>query len=183
MGSETGLIVTVGSQNATKIEAVREALGRSKYFADAQVVPVEVVTEEFGHPVGLEQVVHGAQDRAQQAFRDCRFSIGIEGGLVAAPGTKSGYLEIAVCAIYDGEQFHLGTSPGFEWPPAVIDSIINKGLDGSQAFRAAGFTKEEKIGKTGGAISVLTHGVIDRKAYNTIAVTMALLPLENLKHY
>jgi inosine/xanthosine triphosphatase len=118
-----------------------------------------------------------------QSFHDCDYSIGIEGGLIEVPGTKSGYMEFGVCAIYDGANYHLGFSPGFEWPTSVTDLIVNKGFDGSSALKEAGFTDHEKIGTAQGGIWILTKGKIDRTEYNKQAVTMALIQLENSEHY
>jgi inosine/xanthosine triphosphatase len=122
-------------------------------------------------------------NRARQAFIDTDYSVGIEGGLMAVPYTKTGYMEIGACAIYDGSHFHLGLSPAFEWPKSVADGIIHRGLDGSQAFRDAGFTNHEKIGISHGGIWILTKGKIDRTRYNELAVMMALIHLENKEHY
>lgn len=175
--------INIGSKNETKVQAVSEALKESQIFKDAEVYPVNVVTEQFGHPIIMDLVVRGAMDRAKQAFQNCEYSFGIEGGLIEVPATKSGYMEVAVCAIYDGEQFHLGLSPGYEWPKSVTDLIVKKGLDGSQALREAGFTNHEKIGTAEGGIWIFTHGKINRKEYNKLAVVMALIHLENKEHY
>lgn len=174
--------IKVGSKNKTKVEAVAEVLGKSKLFVGANVVGVEVVTEEFGHPKNLKATIEGAMDRAKQAFVDCNYSFGIEGGLMEVPYSKSGFMEVAACAIYDGKQFHLGLSPGCEWPKKVTE-LIFKGLDGSQAMKEVGITKAVKVGAAEGAIWHLTKGQINRKEYNKAAVLMALIHLENPEHY
>lgn len=94
--------IKIGSKNQTKIQAVEEAISGSEILKGAEVSFIDVVTEKFGHPISMELVVRGAMDRAQQAFQDCNYSFGIEGGLVEVFGTKSGYMEVAACAIYDG---------------------------------------------------------------------------------
>ena len=175
--------INVGSKNPTKVGAVTEAFQESKFFNGAEVVSIDVVTEQFGHPITLDVIVKGAMDRARQAYQDCEYSVGVESGLIQVPGTKSGYMEMTVCAIYDGKQFHLGLSPGFEWPKAVTELIVKKGLDGSQALREAGFTDHEKIGTVEGGIWIFTHGKMNRKDYNKLAVIMALIHLENKVHY
>ncbi len=175
--------ITVGSKNQTKIDAVEESIQDSDLLRGAEVVGREVHNPLFGHPIGIDAVVAGAVDRAREAFVDADYSVGIEGGMIAVPQTKSGYMEISICAIYDGTQFHLGMSPGFEWPRAVVSNIIDAGMDGSQAFKAAGLTTQEKIGATQGAISVLTDGKMNRTMLNKLVVMMALIHLENAKHY
>lgn len=175
--------VTVGSTNATKVEAVRTILADYPLFAGAAVEGVSVSVEEFGHPKNLNEIVSGARERARQAFVDADYSFGIEGGLMAVPGTKTGYMEVAACAIFDGLNYYLGLSPGYEWPRAVLDGILHHGLDGSQALRAAGITTEEKIGASRGGIAILTCDRINRTLYNKLAIQMALIQLEFPEHY
>lgn len=175
----TSIKINVGSKNQTKVGAVAEALFESAVFKDAKVFSVDVATKQFGHPITMELTVKGAMERARQAFQECDYSFGIEGGLIEVPEAKSGYMGIAACAIYDGERFHLGLSPAFEWPKSVTELIVKKGLDGSQALREAGFTDHEKIGTAGGGVFIFTHGKMDRKGLNKLAVIMALIHLEN----
>lgn len=175
--------ISVGSQNDTKINAVKEAVKNFPAVKDAEVVSVKIELEIYGHPKSLGETIDGAMDRASRAFQNCDYSVGIESGLMPMPKTKTGFMELAVCAIYDGTNYHLGTSPAFEWPKAVADGIINKGLDGSQAFKAAGLTDEEKIGSNMGAIHFLSKGALNRTDYNKWAVMMALVHIENPKLY
>lgn len=175
--------IHVGSTNRTKVEATAEAFHEAEPFRDASIAGIDVQSEKFGHPINLQRVVEGAMDRAKQAFQDCDYSVGLEGGLIAVPHTKSGYMEITACAIFDGRQFHMGLSPSFEWPKSVTDLIVHRGLDGSQALREAGFTNHEKIGTAEGGISIFTKGRMNRKLYNKLAVTMAIIHLENKEHY
>jgi len=172
--------LAIGSKNQIKIAAVREAIMLyPEQFSDPELVPVKVDIEEFGHPKSLEETVKGAVDRAKAAFVDCEYSFGIEGGLMAVPQTKTGFMEVQVCAIYDGENIHLGLSSGFEWPKKVFDLIMNKGMDGSQAVREAGLTDHEKIGAAGGVISILTQGKTARQTELKHAVLMALIHVLN----
>jgi inosine/xanthosine triphosphatase len=175
--------IGVGSTNQTKVGAVREALNESSFFKDCEIIPVEVDTETFGHPITLELTVKGAMNRAKSAYQGYEYGFGIEGGLIPIPETKSGYMEIAACAIYDGKEYYLGLSPGHEWPKKVTDLIVHGKLDGSQALREAGFTNHEKIGKAEGGIHIFTHGKMNRKEYNKLAVMMALIHLENKDTY
>jgi len=175
--------IGVGSKNSTKVTAVTEVLHSSEMFAGASVESVAVEIEEFGHPKSLAETVAGAIDRAKQAYVGHDYGFGIEGGLMEVPQTKSGYMEVAVCAIYDGKEVHLGLSQACEWPKPVIDMILNKGLDGSQAMKAAGITSHEKIGADQGFVSIVTKGRVNRTAFNKGAVQMALIHLENPEHY
>lgn len=92
-------------------------------------------------------------------------------------------MEVAVCAIYDGTQIHLGLSQAYEWPKEVLDGILNKGLDGSQAMKAAGITQKEKLGEHEGFVGVFAKGRTNRTEYNKGAIMMALMHLENPEHF
>lgn len=175
--------INVGSKNPTKVQSVILALQDYPMFKDAEVFGVDVKSEEFGQPIGILSVIQGSKKRAKLAFENCDYSFGIEGGLIQVPETKSGYMQVDVCAIYDGDNFHLGFGPSFEWPKSVTDLIINNGRDASQALREAGFTDDEKIGAAGGGISIFTKGRMDRIKFNRIAVAMALIHLENKNDY
>jgi inosine/xanthosine triphosphatase len=175
--------VGVGSKNRTKVDAVAECLRDYPLFLGADVEGVAVQVEEFGHPKSIEETVAGAIDRARQAQEGRDYGFGIEGGLIAVPYSKTGYMEVAACAIYDGTNAHIGLGPACEWPKDVIDGILNKGLDGSQAMKAAGITKDDKVGENKGFIHIVTKGRMDRTAFNKAAITMALVHLENPEYY
>ena len=175
--------VHVGSKNPTKVDAVARAFGRSAKFKESEIVGVDVVIEEFGHPKNLTQTVEGAKERALKAFHDCDLSVGIEAGFMQVPHSKSGHMIVDVCAIYDGKDYHIGLTPAYEWPKKVIDLIFNEGMDGSQAVKAAGLTDEKKVGATKGSVYILTNGAIDRTEFNSIGVLMALMHLEHPEFY
>ena len=175
--------IGVGSKNNTKVMAVADVLHNSEMFASAEVEGVAVEIEEFGHPKNLTETVAGAINRAKQAYVGHDYGFGIEGGLMEVPQTKSGYMEVAACAIFDGKQIHLGLSQACEWPQTVLDGILNNGLDGSQAMKAAGITHHDKLGEHQGLVGMMTKGRSNRTEFNKGAVMMALIHLENPEHY
>lgn len=175
--------VNVGSKNIVKIKAVEEILKDYPMFAGAQVVGLEVLVPEFGHPKTLHDTVVGAKQRAKEVFKNCDYSFGIESGMMEVSETKTGYMHMTICAIYDGINYHLGSSSMFEFPKKVTELIIKNNLDGSQAYKEAGLTNEHKIGATHGAIYDLSKGRLDRKDYTKQAIFMALIHLENPNLY
>ena len=174
--------LVVGSTNPTKVAAVEEIAKQYPMFAGAEVRGLEVPVETFGHPKSLAETVDGAIHRAKSAFQDCDYGFGLESGLLPVPHSRTGFMEVTVCAIFDGERFYMGLSPGYEWPVKVTE-IILQGLDGSQAMREAGLTDHEKVGAAKGAIDLLTNGKMNRTEFNVIAITMAMIQLENKAHY
>jgi len=175
--------IGVGSKNKTKINAVAELLRDYPMFNGAEVVGIDVQIDQFGHPKNLEEIVEGAVSRAKQACANHDYGFGIESGLMSVPQTKSGYVEVAVCAIYGGKQIHIGLSQAHEWPKKVLDKILNDGLDGSQAMKAVGLTKHDKSGEHEGFVGIFTKGRVNRTEYNKTAIMMALMHLENPEHF
>lgn len=175
--------IGIGSKNKTKTDAVAQAIQGYPMFEGAEILAIDPQVEEFGHPKNIEDTVAGAIERAKKAYAGNDLGFGIEGGLVAVPHTKSGYLETVICAIFDGSQVHIGMGPAFEWPTEVIDGILYKGYDGSQAVREAGLTNEAKLGSNKGTISLLTDGRSDRLEQNSMAVLMALVHLIHPEYY
>ncbi len=174
--------INVGSTNRVKIDAVAEIASKYGVWKGAEVKSAPVKVELHGHPKTLAETIEGAIYRAKESFADCDWSVGIESGLMPVPHTKTGYMEFTAAAIYDGRNFHLGLSPAFEWPKKVNELIL-RGLDGSQAFKKAGFTDHPKIGQAEGAIYHLTHGRMDRQRYTALALEMAMIHLENPEHF
>ncbi len=171
--------INVGSKNKAKVEAVKETLSGYPHLANAEVEGIEVSSEVSDQPKSLEEVVKGATNRAKNCFQNCDYSIGIESGLMQVPMTKSGYMDVCVCAIYDGKEFHIGLSSAWEFPKvSTMNMILNDGLNMSEAINKAGMTKDPKIGSGQGAIGILTRGRVDRKEYTRQALIVALIHLE-----
>ena len=174
--------IHVGSLNPTKIQAVKNLLENHPQFGETEIVGVDAQVEEFGHPKTMGEVIKGAKDRAKSVFDGSDLSIGIESGLFVVPDAKSGYIEVTVCTIFNGEDFFLGFGPAFEWPPKVLELIL-KGQDGSQAYKTLGLTTHSKLGVENGIIYDLTLGKMDRTKLNEASIIMALVHLERADLY
>lgn len=171
--------IVVGSKNQAKIAAVAEILQEYPHLAGAEVSGVEAASNVSDQPKSLEETVRGARNRAEGVFGECDYSIGIESGLMHVPGSKSGYMDVCVCAVYDGSEFHIGLSSAWEFPEvSTTDLMIKEGLDMSQAINKAGMTKNPQIGSAEGAIGILTKGRVNRKEYTKQALQTALIHLE-----
>ncbi|MCR4263555.1 MAG: inosine/xanthosine triphosphatase [Candidatus Roizmanbacteria bacterium] len=171
--------ILVGSKNQAKIDAVSEILREYPHLALAEVSGAEASSGVSDQPKSLEETVRGAKNRAKGIFKECDYSIGVESGLMHVPGSKSGYMDVCVCAIYDGSEFHIGLSSAWEFPDvSTTDLMIKEGLDMSQAINKAGMTKNPQIGSAEGAIGILTKGRMNRKEYTKQALRTALIHLE-----
>ena len=175
--------INVASNNPVKVEAVKEIIKSYDFLKKAEVKGLNVNSEVSEQPKSLEETVQGAINRAMSAFDNCRYSFGIESGLMRVPQTKTGNMDFCVCAIYDGVEYHLGLSCAFEFPIKVTQMIHELGIDANEAFYRCGLTQDKKIGSSDGAIGMLTKGRITRKDYTKQAIQMALIHLENSHLY
>ena len=136
----------------------------------------------YEQPLSLEEIIQGAKNRAYNAFQasqPCSYSIGLESGLFKAPGTMTGFLEASICSIFDGTNHHIGMSCGFEIPPAILELVLTKKLNFSEACHHAKITEHAHLGSKEGLIGLLTKGKIDRKKYTKQSIITALIQLEN----
>ncbi len=171
--------IKVGSQNKAKVAAVAEIIKEYSHLVDAVVEGLGTESGVSNQPKSLDETITGAKNRAHGAFDVCDYAIGIESGLMHVPQSKSGYMDVCVCAIYDGKEYHIGLSSAWEFPdPSVTDLMVKDGLDMSEAINKKGYTKSATIGSEEGAIGILTKGRIDRKEYTKQALRMALIHLE-----
>jgi len=175
--------VNIGSKNKSKVASLTEILKEYPDFSSAEVVACDAISDVSHQPKSLAETIAGAKARAKNCFKECEYSVGLESGLMEVPETKTGYMDVTACAIYDGKTFHLGLSSAFEYPVEVTKYALKNNAEFSDAFRDLGFTNEKKIGEGDGIIAFLTKGRLVRKEYTKQAITTALIHLENKELY
>ncbi|OGP84518.1 MAG: hypothetical protein A2Y95_11065 [Deltaproteobacteria bacterium RBG_13_65_10] len=178
--------ILVGSLNAPKVDAVREAF--VAYFADVDVRGVEVASGVPDQPIGWEEIVTGAVNRAERAFAagHCDLGIGYEDGLVAVPLTRTGHVNFGCCAIFDGKRHAFGFSSGFEYPGECTKRGVEMGIPVGDTFdevfaAATGAAPPEggPSSRTVGNVGKLTGGKMVRREYTRHAVICALIQLRH----
>lgn len=177
--------VRVGSTSSPKIEAVREALR-----AFAPEVSVEGVAVESGvpeQPLGFEEIVQGARNRARLAWADDReLGVGIEDGLVPLPLGATAeahaprHLNVGCAAVTDGRREGLGFSSAFAYPPACTEPAVRERDPIGPVFdrfwqARRGEASPVPSGGGVGNIGKLSLGVLTRGEYARHAVLCALL--------
>lgn len=173
------MMVKVGSKNPVKIQATKNILG--KFWDNLKVYSFEVDSGVPDQPIGLEQTIQGAINRAKEVYSfDCDLGVGIESGLLETPHTITGYVDLQWCAIYDGEKTTLGVSAGFEYPPAVVEEVLNGKEVGDVMDELTGVNN---LGEKMGAVSFLSKGMLDRTGNTEQCVLMAMIPRLNGRIY
>jgi inosine/xanthosine triphosphatase len=190
-----GAPIRVGTENSAKLSAVRVAL--QSFSPDAgklSVVPVAVESGVPEQPIGWEEIVRGARNRARAAFAsgDCALAAGIEDGLVRlAEGEKRGADASDSEAIYnvgcawltDGEREGHGFSALFAYPHACLEPAVRDQAPVGALFDALWRTHRSTdsepatalaSGRRGGNIGLLTQQRLDRSAYGAQAIICAL---------
>jgi inosine/xanthosine triphosphatase len=171
--------VVVGSTNPVKLKATRNVL--KKIYPQMGVQAKHVDSGVPDQPIGLEVTIQGAINRAKNAFTDkFDLSVGIESGLLEVPHSITGYLDLQWCAIYDGEKTTLGVSAGFEYPPMVIEQVLEGVEVGNVMDQVTGV---DNLGQKTGAVSHLSRGLLDRTENTEQCVLMAMIPRMNERVY
>lgn len=174
--------INIGTKNKIKADALREITAEYDFLNKARVKTIETDSGVDDQPKSLEETVRGAKNRAKTAFGDCDFSVGVEDGLMSVGQAATGFMNLCVCAFYDGQRYYLGTSAAFEYPPKAIE-LVGKGRDINQAFYELGLTGDPKIGLSFGAIGILTKNRWCRKDTVKQSIIAALIQLDNKSLY
>jgi len=166
--------------------------------AALEIVPVDVPSGVPEQPLGWDQIVAGARNRARAALASgpAALAIGIEDGLVrledAAPSgvqaagepERSAWWNVGCAWITDGEREARGFTSGFAYPPGALEPAVRDQAPIGDLFdahwarhravhEAAG---DAPSGRSGGNIGRLTGGRLTRAAYGEQAVLCALVP-------
>lgn len=173
------LKVVVGSKNPVKVNATRNVLGN--IYDDLTVFSIDVDSEVPDQPFGMDQTVDGAVNRAKNAYSDeFELSVGIESGLIEVPKTLTGFIDIQWCAIFDGNQITIGASSGFEYPPSVIKQVL-AGVEVGDVMDQ--LTGVDDLGQKKGAVSHLSHDMLNRTQNTEECVLTAMIPRMNRNIY
>jgi inosine/xanthosine triphosphatase len=181
------MLIAIGTTNTAKVQALEEVLkGYSIFENTVQIIPFSVPSGVSDQPLSLQETIEGAKNRAKNSFigcDSCSYGFGIESGLLEAPGTRTGFLHVSVCSIYNGKDHYVGLSTGFEVPPAILSLVTDKKMDLSQACLETGISTNTSIGSQEGLVGILTNGRVDRKEYSKQAIRSALVQLEYAEWY
>ena len=166
------MLVIVGSKNPVKISAVENAFGQ--YFETFTVESIEVASGVKEQPTEMEEIVQGAKNRAKNAFetKKCDFSVGIEAGIFRVSGSKTGWVDTAAVAIFNGKEFYLGFTPMFEYPKKIVEKALEEKSTTGEAMEKIYGIKNPA--RTEGAIGWITKGKMTREQLHEYGVICAL---------
>lgn len=169
--------IIVGSTNPVKIACVRE--GFARVFPDATLT-VDGVAVESGvsdQPMNLDETQRGAFNRSDNARwkkKDADYWVGIEGGVEEVDDI---FYAFAWIVIRNQERTGQSRTASFMLPEKIT-RLVRSGTE-------LGDADDEVFGRSNskqssGSVGILTHDLIDRTAFYTDAVILALIPFINL---
>ena len=181
----------LGTTNGAKIQGVQtavtdlqEALSTPDLSQPATwTCPVDSGVSD--HPQGFPSTIDGAQNRALAAYHQLvnshgqpaadqvSLGIGVESGFVdIAPATFTSY-NFDVCALFDGQYYYLGISPGFEYPRRLVRNIFLH----RQTFQEARqyITTEADVERNAGIVGEIAGGYVDRPEMTRLCTRLALI--------
>ena len=164
--------VAVGSANPVKVQAVRDVMRR--VAPDASVESVIVQSGVPDQPWGDDETIRGARARAIAA-RDAgaaELGVGIEGGVVEDADGTMRTCAWAVVVGHDGRE-GIGGSLALRLPERVA-ALVRGGMELGHAMDDV--TGLVGVKRAGGAVGILTAGLVDRKEAYVVLVSYALAP-------
>jgi inosine/xanthosine triphosphatase len=177
----------IGSKNPIKVKSVKNVF-RSYFLEEKLDIFSAGVPSEFSNqPVGLDEVINGAKNRAKNIIEkfsgNWDYSIGIEAGLVKIPSTISGFLDYQFCAIMNMDgNCSIGCGPGWEYPNSVVKSVLNNPEIEIGTIMGE-ISKNQNIKYEIGAIGHYSGGKITRTEITEQCIQMALIPFLNKFEY
>ena len=169
--------ITVASQNPVKLMAALAAFQQMFPAADFAVDGVSVRSGVPDQPTSVSETMAGARNRAENARvaePESDFWVGIEGGIEDSLLGMTCFARVHVLG-RDGVT-GLGQTAVFYLPREVAE-LVRGGLELGHADDKVFGRDNSK--QQNGAIGLLTDDLIDRQAYYTHALIMALVPFKN----
>jgi len=175
------LRIVVATSNPTKVAGALRALKEFLPNEPIDLVMLKVDNRVGPQPIGLDNIVVGAMNRALNAYRAQLgdLYIAIEAGLFSLCGQ---WLDIHVCIVCDRTlRCSIGTSLAFPLPTKFAREVLFTSKELDQVVDEVFGTKD--IGSHGGVIKILTHNIINREDLVYQCVASALIPWINHELY
>lgn len=183
--------VMLGTRNEAKIRGVQAAFADLREvlqvpaLAALETWTCQVESGVSDEPWGFPTTIQGAQNRAQAAYAALmgQPAAALAGQVALGIGVESGFIEVApatftlynfdVCALFDGQHYYLGISPGFEYPRRLVRNIFLH----RQPFQEARqyITTAADIEQRSGIVGVLAGGLTDRPEMTRLSTRLALI--------
>lgn len=173
--------IVVASENPVKISAALDGFKRMFPDEEFTVEGVSVASGVPDQPMGDEETLLGAVNRADNAKSmkpGADYYIGLEGGLEERGDEMAAFAWMVVVSA-DGT-VGKGRTSVFFLPPQIT-ALIKEGKELAEADDIVFNRVNSK--HQNGAVGILTHDTITRTSYYAEAVVLALIPFKNPELY
>ena len=172
--------VIIASLNPIKIQAVEHGFGQMFSKTDFTFQGVGFESPVSAQPIGDEETLHGAAERARTAqslHPEADYWVGVEGGVA---GNAEAMEAFAWVVVISKERTGSARSAAFYLPPEIA-RLVAGGMELGHADDLVFGRNNSK--QTNGAVGILTNDAIDRKALYAPAVILALIPFVHPELY
>lgn len=166
--------VVVASLNPVKQSAAKEAFEQAFPELNIDVTGVDVPSGVRDQPMTDSETLLGARQRAQRAQQlspHADFWVGLEGGVANVQGL--GMQAFGWMCVRTDSREYSARSASFPLPRAAVAAI-----EGGEELGPVmdGLFKEHNTKHKGGAVGLLTNGLVSREALYTQPLIFALIP-------
>lgn len=167
--------VIVASKNPVKVQATRQGFEQMFPGDSFEMIPVSVSSGVSDQPSTDRETYEGAHNRAFRAskkYPDADFWVGIEGGIESFANEMEAFAWIVIKSLTKTGKAKTAT---FFLPREVIELIVaGRELGEADDIVFGESNTKQKIG----AVGLLTDNTLNRSAYYTQAVILALIPFK-----
>jgi len=169
-------IVVVGSENPSKLHAVQ--MGFQAIFPEHEFVflTTEVSSNVSCQPMGDEETLTGAQNRASNArnvYPQADYWVGLEGGLSVLDNGEQSLAAYSWVSILGKQKPGCARSATYILPNKIAD-LIRVGMEQGEADDIVFGQANSK--QANGGVGLLTNDLITRAELYAMAVKLALIP-------
>jgi inosine/xanthosine triphosphatase len=174
-------LVAIGSRNRAKVSGVKKAF--RGFFRGAEFKEVDLTSRVKTQPMGLDETVEGARQRAELAIKEgeADFGVGVEAGIIRLAEENKGegfFLNVQIAAVVDSAgRLSFGSSSGFPIPTKFVSLIEAEQAELDKY--AHELTGAKKIREEEGVVYHLSKGRLSRVEMTEQCVSMALIPWLN----
>jgi inosine/xanthosine triphosphatase len=167
--------IIVGSLNPVKINAAKQAIMQFFELEQVDCIGIDAPSKVAEQPMTAAETRLGAINRVRycQSHHDADYYVAMEGG---ADLLEDGPVTFAYVVIADKQQMSVGRSATLPLPPAVYRALQQGEELGPVMDR---LFNTHNIKQKGGAIGLLTHGLVTREGNYIQALILALAPFLN----
>jgi len=169
-------IVVIGSENPSKLQAVQ--MGFNSVFPERDFVflTAEVSSGVSSQPMGSQETLTGARNRAfhaRETLPEADYWVGLEGGLSTLNNGEESLAAYSWIYIAGKKNAGFARSASYILPEKIAE-LIRQGVEQGEADDIVFGRKNSK--QASGGVGLLTKDLITRAELYAMAVKLALIP-------